>query len=85
MMVDETQLIDIDYLSMILSRSGSGSKLILMGDLNQTYGVVRPAESGLLKLLRLLPHKYLAYVRLENSYRSGLISLADKLQDRIIN
>jgi len=85
MIVDETQLIDIDYLSMIISRSGSGSRLILLGDLAQTYGVVKPSESGLLKLLRLLPHNYLAYVRLENSYRSGLISLADKLQDRIIN
>jgi PhoH-like ATPase len=85
MIVDETQLIDIDYLSMIISRSGSGSRLILLGDLAQTYGVVKPSESGLLKLLRLLPHSCLAYIRLEKSYRSGLIDLADKLQDRVIN
>jgi PhoH-like ATPase len=85
LIVDELQLIDVDYLSMILSRSGSGSKIILLGDLAQTYGVVRPSESGLLKLLRLLPHKNIAYVSLQNSYRSGLLDLADKLQEKIIN
>lgn len=85
LIVDELQLIDVDYLSMILSRSGSGSKIILLGDLAQTYGVVRPSESGLLKLLRLLPHKNIAYVSLQNSYRSGLLDLADKLQEKVIN
>ena len=84
MIVDELQLVDIDYLSMILSRANKGSKLILLGDLAQTYNVVRPSESGLLKLLRMLPHKSLAYVNLKNSYRSDLIKLADKLQDKTL-
>ena len=35
LIADEVQLIDIDYLSMILSRSSTGSKTILMGDLSQ--------------------------------------------------
>lgn len=82
---DEVQLIDIDYLSMLLSRASKGSKLILLGDLAQTYGVIRPSESGLLKLLRSLPHKSLAYVELKNSHRSELLEIADKLQDKTIS
>jgi len=82
MICDECQLIDIDTMSMILSRANKGSKLILLGDLAQTYNVVRPSESGLLKLLRILPHKSLAYVELPNSHRGGLIALADLLQDK---
>ena len=81
---DEVQLIDIDYLSMVLSRASKGSKLILLGDLQQTYGVVRPSESGLLKLLRSLPHRSIAYVELKNSHRSELLEIADKLQDKTI-
>jgi PhoH-like ATPase len=84
MIVDEAQLITIDYLSMILSRPSETGRLILLGDIKQTYDVVKPSESGLLKLLRNLPHKYLSYVELQNSYRSPLLELADKLQDRSI-
>jgi PhoH-like ATPase len=81
LIVDEVQLIDVDYLSMVLSRVTENGKLVLMGDLKQSYSIVKPSQSGLLKLLRLLPHRSMAYVRLENSYRSDLIELADKLQD----
>jgi len=84
LLIDEVQLIDISYMSMILSRPTNNSKLILMGDLAQTYSIVKPSESGLLKLLRILPHKSMAYIRLENSYRSDILELADKLQDKII-
>jgi predicted ribonuclease YlaK len=80
--VDEAQLITIDYMSMILSRPSESGKLILLGDLKQTYGVVKPSESGLLKLLRSLPHRSIAYVELQNSYRSPLLEVADKLQDK---
>ena len=82
LMVDEIQLVDVDYLSMILSRSSTGSKTILMGDLSQTYNVVRPSESGLLKLLRALPHRSMCHVNLKNNYRSELVELADQLQDK---
>lgn len=82
LLVDESQLINVDYMSMLLSRPSEGGKLILMGDLKQTYDIVKPSESGLLKLLRSLPHRSLAYVELKNSYRSDLIELADTLQDR---
>lgn len=81
---DEVQLIDIDYLSMVLSRASKGSKIILLGDLMQTYDVVRPSESGLLKLLRALPHRSLAYVELKTSFRSDLLEIADKLQDKTL-
>jgi PhoH-like ATPase len=84
LMVDEAQLISVDYMSMILSRPSESGKLILMGDLKQTYNVVKPSESGLLKLLRVLPHKSLAYVELQNSYRDDLLEVADRLQDKTI-
>jgi PhoH-like ATPase len=82
MLVDEIQLLSVDYMSMLLSRPTENGKLVLIGDLKQTYSIVKPSESGLLKLLRALPHKSMAYVKLENSYRSDILELADKLQDR---
>lgn len=85
LLVDEIQLLDIDTMSMILSRPNENGKLILCGDLNQTYSTLKPSESGLLKLLRLLPHESISYVELKNSYRSSLLELADKLQDRTIH
>ena len=84
LLVDEVQLISVDYISMILSRPSETGKLILMGDLKQTYNVVKPSESGLLKLLRVLPHKSMAYVELQNSYRSDILEVADMLQDKTI-
>lgn len=84
LIVDEIQLLPVDYMSMLLSRPTKGGKLILTGDLKQTYNVVKPSESGLLKLLRLLPHHSLAYVDLPCSYRSDIIEIADQLQDRTI-
>lgn len=84
MIIDEIQLISVDYMSMILSRPSKNGKLILLGDLKQTYNIVKPSESGLLKLLRILPHPSLAYVNLENSYRSDILNLANKLQDKTI-
>jgi len=77
LLVDEIQLINIAYLSMIMSRPSGTGKLILMGDLKQNYGVTKPAESGLLKLLRILPHRSLAYVKLQTSYRSDILEIAD--------
>lgn len=84
LIVDEAQLITVDYMSMIMSRPSETGRLVLLGDIKQTYNVVKPSESGLLKLLRVLPHKYMAYVELQNSYRSPLLEVADKLQDRSI-
>jgi hypothetical protein len=37
-----------------------------------------------LKLLRVLPHRSMAYVELQNSYRSDILEVADKLQDKTI-
>jgi len=84
LIVDEVQLIDINYISMILSRPSESGRLILLGDLGQTYDVVKPSESGLLKLLRVLPHRSIAYVDLKNSYRSEILEVAEMLQDKTI-
>lgn len=78
---DEVQLLSIDIMSAVLSRATDKSKIILTGDLKQSYGV-KPSNSGLLKLLRSLPHTSMAYVELKNSYRSNLLELAEKLQDK---
>jgi PhoH-like ATPase len=82
LLLDEAQLCSISILSVILSRFGKGSKLIMTGDVGQVYGVIPPSENGLLKLLRLLPSKSLAYVDLKNNYRSELLELADGLQTK---
>lgn len=84
LIIDEVQLIDVNYMSMILSRPSESGRLILLGDLAQTYDVVKPSESGLLKLLRVLPHRSLAYVDLKNSYRSDILEIAELLQDKTI-
>ena len=84
LLLDETQLCSVSILSVILSRFGVGSKLIMTGDVRQVYNVIPPSENGLLKLLRLLPNKNIAYVNLEINYRSGLVELADGLQDKSI-
>jgi len=85
MIIDEIQLVSVDYMSMILSRPTQNGKLILLGDLKQTYNIVKPSESGLLKLLRILPHHSMAFIDLKKSYRSDIITLADKLQDKTIS
>lgn len=82
LLLDETQLCSVSILSVILSRFGVGSKLIMTGDIHQVYGIIPPSENGLLKLLRLLPNKNIAYVTLQNNYRSGLVELADGLQEK---
>ncbi len=82
LLLDETQLCSVSILSVILSRFGRGSKLIMTGDIGQVYNVIPPSENGLLKLLRLLPSKHIAYVTLKNNYRSGLVELAEGLQDK---
>jgi len=71
----------IDLMSMILSRATRESKLIMTGDLAQSYSV-KPSNSGLLKLLRAMPHSSICYIELKNSYRSNLTELAEKLQDK---
>ena len=81
LILDESQLCSISVLSTILSRFGKGSKFIGTGDIKQMYDTIKPSESGLLKLLRLLPSEQMAYVELKNNYRSGLLNLADKLQN----
>jgi len=83
-LLDEVQLCNISILSTILSRFGNGAKLIMTGDPKQAYEVIRPAESGLLKTLRVLPHRSLAYVELKYNYRSDLIEIADMLQNKVI-
>lgn len=83
-LLDEAQLCSISILSTILSRFGKNSKLIMTGDIKQVYETIKPSENGFLKLMRLLPHKYMAYVELKNNYRSELIELADQLQNKNI-
>lgn len=81
LLLDEVQLCTIDLVSACLSRATEESKIIMTGDLIQSYSI-KPSNSGLLKLLRALPHKSLAYVNLKYSYRSELLELAEKLQDK---
>jgi PhoH-like ATPase len=81
LLIDEVQLCTIDLISACLSRATDESKIIMTGDLVQSYNI-KPSNSGLLKLLRALPHKSMAYVDLKFTYRSELLELAEKLQDK---
>ncbi len=47
LIVDESQLITREYMSMILSRMSEGSKLFLLGDLHQTYSTIDKQRQGL--------------------------------------
>lgn len=93
-LIDEVQLISIPYMIMILSRITEKSKLVLIGDTKQSYNVIKPSESGLIKLLKIMNYeskkleklnvrkdikKYLAVVELKNSYRSPLTEISDIL------
>lgn len=84
LILDETQLCSISILSVILSRFGKGAKLIMTGDTKQAYGAMPPSESGLVKLLRLMPRPYIAYIELRENYRSQLLELADDLQNKTL-
>jgi PhoH-like ATPase len=64
-----------------LSRMSEGSKLFLLGDLHQTYKTISKEESGLNKLLEILPHEALCHVDLQNIYRNRLTELAMKLSE----
>jgi len=81
LIVDEVQLVTKEYMSMILSRMSEGSKLFLLGDLKQTYKTISKKDSGLNKLLEILPHEALCHVDLQNIYRNKLTELAMKLND----
>lgn len=79
-LVDEVQLLNREYMQLLLSRIGEGAKLVMMGDLKQTYSLLKKAESGLLGLLENLPHPGLSVVELRNIYRNKeLAELADKI------
>ncbi len=79
LIVDEVQLITREYMSMILSRMSEGSKLFLLGDLNQTYSTIAKQDSGLFRLQQLMPHEAISWVDLKNIYRNKLTELAIKL------
>jgi len=79
LIVDEVQLVTKEYMSMILSRMSEGSKLLLLGDLHQTYKTIKKEDSGLNKLLEVLPHEALAHVDLKHIYRNKLTEIAMKL------
>ena len=81
LIVDEVQLVTKEYMSMILSRMSEGSKLFLLGDLYQTYKTIKKEDSGLAKLLEVLPHESLAHIDLVNIYRNKLTELAIKLTE----
>lgn len=81
LIVDEVQLVTKEYMSMILSRMSKGSKLFLLGDLKQTYKTISEYDSGLNKLLQLLPHEALAHVDMQKIYRNSLTELAIKLTE----
>lgn len=79
LIVDEAQLLSTDILRQILSRLADDSKLIILGDEKQSYGVVPRSEMGLRKLKKLFPIEGIEYVYLDKIYRGKLAEISLKL------
>ena len=78
--VDEIQLMDVSYMSLLISRIGEGAKLVILGDLGQTVNLLKMSESGLNKLVSLLPNTAISAVDLKNVYRNkNLCELANQI------
>lgn len=76
LIVDESQLLPVDLTKQIISRVSRGSKLIMLGDENQSYKVVSLAEMGLRRLKKRLPDRRMEYVKLQKIYRGELAELS---------
>jgi predicted ribonuclease YlaK len=73
------QLLDVDTLKQVMTRTANGSKLVLILDVNQAYGAWRGRE-GYKKLLPHLKNNPLvSYVNLQNIYRSELTSFVNDI------
>ena len=78
--VDEAQLLSTDVLKQVLSRVAESSKILILGDERQSYGVVPRSEMGLRKLKKVLPSiKEVEYVYLDKIYRGKLAEISLKL------
>ena len=79
MIVDEAQLLDVDALRQVMSRSANGSKLVLVMDTKQTYGANRGNEG----YKKLFPHlknnRLVSFVNLQNIQRSELTSFVNDI------
>jgi predicted ribonuclease YlaK len=79
LLVDEYTLTSVDVLKQVLSRIAKGSKVVLIGDRNQTYGANRGRE-GYKKLLPYLKDSDLiSFVRMDNIYRSELAEFVEEI------
>lgn len=79
LILDEGQLLDVDTLKQVMTRTASGSKLVLIMDPQQAYGAWRGRE-GYKKLLPHLKNNPLvSYVNLQNIYRSELTSFVNDI------
>jgi hypothetical protein len=79
-LVDEYQLLDVDTLKLTLSRLAIGSKIVLIGDhVGQTYGVNRSREGFKVLLQHIGKHPEMAFIRLDNIYRSPLAKLVEEI------
>ena len=79
-LVDEYQLLDVDTLKLTLSRLAKGSKIVLIGDHEgQTYGVNRSREGFKVLLQHIGKHPEMAFIKLENIYRSPLAKLVEEI------
>lgn len=79
--IDEAQFLNEDMLKQIMSRVASTSKLVLLFDPKQNYGIFRGRE-GYKKLLPFCKgNKLISFIHLEKVRRSPLTELAMKIFD----
>lgn len=73
--VDEAQLLSRNLLRQLATRIAAGSKLILLCDAGQNYGVVPRHDMGVLRLKRKLPTQQVEWITLKDVQRSDLTEL----------
>lgn len=79
LIVDEMQLLSTNALRQVMSRVAQGSKLILLFDPAQNYGVNRGNEGYRRLLPYLKGNEMISYIHLQNIYRSELTKLVDSM------
>lgn len=84
--LDEAQNLEWHELNTLVSRIGEGSKLIVLGDLNQIDTRMRRTESGLYKLISAPPFQYNSISscnELVTQYRSPMCALAAEVDSYV--
>ncbi len=86
--LDEAQNLDWHELNTIISRMGRGTKMIILGDLDQIDTGAHPTQTGLYKLITSQPFRDShigSAMKLQTQYRSPITQLVADVNRWLIN